>query len=131
MKDGINHVREITKNFKEVQKLITKHNSLKNKMRSIDRQLKSSEINYSFLHDITSVNGKDILIEIAAKKLFKSAGFTDVRHLKNVTPKREDLQIWCDDCIIIIECKGTKYSIPQDNEVSQVLKYIKFKKKKI
>ncbi len=117
-------IRDRTKSFKHVQELLIDEKNIKKQLRSISRRLKTIELKHSFLNDITSVNGKSTLIEIAAKRLFKSAGFGDVRHLQNVRPKREDLQIWCDDCVILVECKGSKNTIPQDNEIGQIKKYI-------
>lgn len=128
MTERLKHLRQITKDFEEVQTLTAEHRILKKQIRTVDRKLKTIEAKYSFLNDITSIDGKDIVIEIAAKQLLKSAGFTQVRHLRYARPKCEDLQIWCDDCIIIVECKGSKYSVPSDNEIGQVLKYINFRK---
>lgn len=128
MTERLKQLRLLTKGFNEVQQLIADHNALKKQIRAVDRKLTTIESKYGFLNDITSIDGKDIVIEIAAKQLFKSAGFRQVRHLQNARPKREDLQIWCDDCIILAECKGSKYSVPSDNEIGQVLKYINFRK---
>ena len=47
-----------------------------------------------------------------------------MRHLVNVRLRREDLQIWCDDCLILVECKGIEQSTPRDHKVSQIKKYI-------
>ncbi len=124
MKENIRQVRNWTKSFKEVQKLLSDHNSLKKQLHSIDRRLKTIEAKHSFLDNITSKNGSGTAIEIATKLLFKSAGFNDVRHLKKVKPLREDLQIWCDDCLILIECKGTIHSIPSDDLLGPIKKYI-------
>lgn len=124
MKENIRQLHEWTKSFKEVQELLTEHNLLKRKIHSIDRRLKTIELKYSFLNDITSIDGTGVLIEIAVKRLFKSAGFVDVRHLRNPKPLREDLQIWCDDCIILVECKGTKHSVPSDDLITPIKKYI-------
>jgi hypothetical protein len=132
MSDSAKHLlRQITKDFKDVRQLVDKHNELKKQIRTIDRKLKTIETKYSFLTDIISVDGNDRIIEVAAKKLLKNAGFTDVRRLENVRPKREDLQIWCSDCIILAECKGTKHSVPKDNEIGQVKKYVDYRKNKI
>ena len=105
MTEKLKHLRQITKDFEEVQTLTAEHRILKKQIRTVDRKLKTIETKYGFLSDIVSIGGHNTVIEVAAKKLFKNAGFTDVRHLVNVRPKREDLQIWCDDCIIIVECK--------------------------
>lgn len=128
MTERLKQLHQVTKGFNEVKQLLIERNAVKKQLRTIDRKLKTIETKYSFLNDITSIDGKDTVIVIAAKRLFKSAGFTDVRHLQNLRPKREDLQIWCNDCIIIAECKGSKHSVPSDNEVGQVLKYINFRK---
>lgn len=124
MTERLKQLRLLTKSFNEVQQLIAEHNALKKQIRAVDRKLKTIETKYSFLNDITSIDGKDTVIEIAAKQLFKSAGFTQVRHLQNARPKHEDLQIWCDDCLILIECKGTNRSVPDDKVLGQVKKYI-------
>lgn len=117
-------IRHITKDFDDVKKLISEHKTISKQLRNVDRKLKTLEVRYKFLSDIISVGGNDTVIEKSAKLLFKSAGFDEVRHLTRVKPKREDLQIWCDDCLILAECKGTKHSIPSDNELSQIKKYI-------
>jgi hypothetical protein len=124
-------LRQWTCEFDEIRELIAEHKSFKKKLRSIDRKLKSVETKYGFLNDITSIEGGSTVIEIAAKHLFKSAGFTDVRHLKKIRPQREDLQIWCDDCIIIVECKGLQSPTPPNDEVGAVKKYVDFRKKNL
>jgi len=124
MIDNLKLLRQITKDFNEVKILISEHKSISKQLRKVDRKLQTIESKYKFLTDIVSVDGKDAIIEKSAKLLFKSAGFKQVRHLVNVRPKREDLQIWCDDCLILVECKGTYRSVPDDKELSQIKKYI-------
>ena len=124
MTDNLKLLRQIIKDFNEVKELIAEHKSISIKLRKVDKKLKTLETKYKFLTDLISVDGKDTLIEKAAKSLFKSAGFEQVRHLVNVRPKREDLQIWCNDCLILVECKGTYRSVPDDKELSQIKKYI-------
>lgn len=124
MNDNLKLLRHITKDFDDVKHLIATHKDLSKQLRTVDRKLKTIEAKYKFLADIISVGGNDTAIEKSAKLLLKSAGFNHVRHLVNVRPKREDLQIWCNDCLILIECKGTKNSIPPDHELSQIKKYI-------
>ena len=87
MTEKLKHLRQITKDFEEVQTLTAEHRILKKQIRTVDRKLKTIEAKYSFLNDITSIDGKDIVIEIAAKQLLKSAGFTQVRHLRYARPK--------------------------------------------
>jgi hypothetical protein len=124
MSDHLKLLRHITKDFDDVKNLIAEHKAIAKQLRTVDRKLKTAEAKYKFLTDIISVGGQDTVVEKSAKLLFKSAGFKEVRHLVNVRPKREDLQIWCDDCLILAECKGTKYSVPPDAELNQIKKYI-------
>jgi hypothetical protein len=131
MTDKLKYLRNITKDFEEVKTLIEEHNVLKKKIRNVDRKLKTVETKYEFLSDIVSIGGHDTIIESAAKKLFKNIGFSDVRHLVKARPKREDLQVWCDDCIIIVECKGTKSEHPPNDEIGAVKKYVEYRKSKL
>lgn len=124
MTERLKQQHHLTHGFNDLQQLIDNHNAIKKKLRANGRRLKTLEIKYSFLNDITSVGGHDTLIETATKRLFKEAGFVDVRHLQNAKPKREDLQIWCKDSLILVECKGTYRQIPDDKELGQVKKYI-------
>ena len=124
MNENLKLLRYITKDFDDVKNLIETHKALSQQLRRVDRKLKSIETKYKFLTDIISVGGNDTTIEKSAKLLLKNAGFKEVRHLVNVRPKREDLQIWCNDCIILAECKGTKNAVPPDHELSQIKKYI-------
>lgn len=121
-------VRQLTSRFRETKELIAEHNILKRQLKKIDRKLLTLENKYKFLSDIVSIGGHDTVIELATKKLLKSAGFREVKHLKNVRPKREDLQVWCEDCLILIECKGTYKTVPPDHEVGQIKKYIDHRK---
>ena len=131
MTDKLEYLRKITKDFEEVKELIAEHRILKKEIRKVDRKLITIETKYDFLAEIVSIDGNSTTIEIATKKLFKNAGFTEVRYLVNPRQKREDLQIWCEDCIIIVECKGLKAIHPSLDEICAVKKYIDFRKNKI
>lgn len=122
------YFRKVTKDLIEVQDLIKKHTEIKKSLAKTKRKLKSTITKYSFLDIITKINSKDMFLETAVKQLFNNIGL-DTKHLINQKPKREDLQIWFDDCVILVECKGVKASNPRYDEVGAVKKYVDYRKK--
>ena len=128
MENNLKLLQQFTKNFDEVKQLLDEHKTISKQIRTVERKLKTVEAKYKFLTDLISKGGTGKTIEKASKLLFKSAGFDHVRHLTKVRPEREDLQIWCDDCLILVECKGIKSSVPPDHEISQIKKYIDHRK---
>ena len=120
-------LRQFTKGFLDVKPILTEHRKALAKVRSLDRRLKTIETKYKFIPEVIGINARDSFLVNAVKRLFKQAGFKKVVHFKNekLNPKREDLQLWTEDELFIVEVKGVSKSSPQKHDLMQVLPYFR------
>jgi hypothetical protein len=120
-------LKHFIKDFAETKPLISEFEKANKKLRTAKRRLKTVEIKYTFLFDIVAPYSNDNFLANAAKRLFKSTGFKKVVHFKSerLKPKREDLQLWTDTELFVIEIKGLSTPHPPKSALIQVLPYIR------
>lgn len=116
-----------TAHLKEFSDIKSDYDCAKKSLVSSKRKLRTLEQRYKFLYDIISERGTGDILELGCKRLFNLAGFNDVRHLRKVKPEREDLQIWLDDMLILVECKGIGSHMPNDADLNQIVRYVNYK----
>ncbi len=102
----------------------------KKKIESKEKDISSNYEKYSFLHDLITRTGDELVI--AAQKYFKWLGFQNVKIMDEIQKdpksnlKEEDLQIDLDNGLLIIEVKGIG-STSTDPDCSQISK-IKYRR---
>lgn len=122
---------QITNELPEIIFLKQEYKKAKSQLVRVQRKIISTSKKFKFLSDIVGRNGFGATLELGCLKLFKEIGFEDVKKLKQRNPAREDLQIWCPDCLIVIECKGSKNMEPPDAELNQIKRYIDYRENTI
>jgi hypothetical protein len=114
---------EITSNFPDVKEHLYKENSLKKELKKEQRRLKTLITKYLFLIDLVGIGSNDDKLDNAIKKFFKEIGFKDVRKISKKFGA-EDLQLWFDDKLLLIEATGFKSQNAEENKGMQVKKWI-------
>lgn len=119
-------LKSFTKDFEEVRPALIAHKEAHKKLRSIERRLDTFDAKYNFILDVIGVDSSGNQLVEGVKKLFKAAGFKKVVHFKSprIKPQREDLQLWSDKELFIIEVKGIKNINPANSDLMQVLPYL-------
>jgi hypothetical protein len=119
-------LHKITKDFTEVKPLLAEHKKAKAKFKQVDRKINTIDKKYSFLLDVIGIEIDDDKLCDAVKTLFKKAGFEKVVHYKDKRkkPKREDLQLYFEDELFVLEVKGISAVNPGRADVMQVFPYI-------
>lgn len=121
---------KLTKIFPDVAEAIERVNSAKKDLNRTTRKVRTLKTKYQFLQDLVDIKTHDDLLDNALKKFFKELGYKDVRKVGK-RYKREDVQIWTDNKLIVIEAKGITRSTPKDHECEQIAKYMRLRKMKI
>jgi hypothetical protein len=117
---------KITSRFKDVSELlieIKKAKAVQNKLR---RRLKTKILKYLFLKDIVDINCSAERLTKAVKKYLKEIGLEKVILKEN--SGEEDLQIWFEDRVILVEVTGTKSGTHKDSKTIQISKHIPVKR---
>lgn len=114
---------KLTADFPDIADLLRQSERLNKEAKQIRRRLNTKAKHYSFLNTTVGHNSFDKPLERAVQKLLKEVGYTDVRWIGH-NNQFEDLQIWRDSRITVIEVKGLSTLHPKENDCSQVGKYI-------
>jgi hypothetical protein len=132
-KEEMKYWHTITKDFEEIKPLLVEHKQAQQKMRKVDRKIKTINAKYAFMSEVVGVNSDDTVLGNAIKLLLKNAGFTKVVHFKSkrIKPQREDLQAWEGNDLFVIEAKGISKENPSHPDSTQVLKYMKETEKRV
>lgn len=98
--------------------LIEKHNT---DIIKIDKKIKKNKDKYSFLHNILTLTGDELVIEII--KYLKWLGFDNIKNMDEESNKKEeDIQIDLPDgSLLVIEAKGIG-GTSKDDECAQISK---------
>ena len=116
-------LKKITSNFREIKPLINAQNDLVKQSNRIRRRLKTKLQNYKFLQNLVGVNASGSQLVNSVISLFKNLGFEKI---ENVDQKYrdEDIRLWHDDMLFIIEITGVDTPQPTDNKAHQISKHI-------
>ena len=118
--------RELTKSFDDIQEIIVQKNLLKKEEGKLRRKLASLESKYSFLKDLVAIKGNSDKTSEAIKKYFKELGLKI-----EIVPEKfgvEDLRLWFENKLVIIETTGTEKSDNSENKAHQISKHIPIRK---
>lgn len=114
---------QITKEFREFEILLIKQKTLKKEINKTNRRLNTLSQKYSFLSNIVAVNMGDDILDQYLKKYFKEIGFNDVRKVGKNNGK-DDLQIYLENELIIMEATGIKGTHTSDAKTRQITKHL-------
>jgi len=112
--DTINTVSQCN----ETQSLLKVKVDLVRKTKQINRRLRTLKKKYLFLKTIIETNDSTAL-ELAIKDYFKAVGYQNVVHTGNDT-EREDVQVWHENTVYIIECKNKTKGNANREDVGQL-----------
>jgi hypothetical protein len=118
--------KEFNKMAVEIPEVKELYKQWKIQKKSIDktrRKLSRVKDKYLFLRTIIGIEKRGNELELAFKEFFKDIGYNDVRHIGGDN-KYEDIIIWGENRLTVIEIKGTKQKMPTQADSSQVLKYL-------
>lgn len=115
-------LRGLTKAFPQIKKLLKERNEARKKVNQAKRRLATLEKKYSFLMDIVKVKSNDDPLEIAFTKFFQGCGFTKVKWMNKKV--NEDIQIYHNGELILVEVTGGKFQMPDDEKGLKMQNYI-------
>ena len=121
-------LKKITSEFDDVHNIIEKRKLIRNQDSKLRRRLKTKLQSYSFLMDLVGINAFGPTIVKALKKTFKAIGFKKVE-IVNEKYGEEDLRLWVDDKLIIIEATGTEKKDNSESKAHQISKHIPLRQK--
>jgi len=117
---------KLTSGFCDIKQLILREQELKKEYNKARKKLKTKELRYSFLKDIVGIdiNADDLVIAVV--KLFKAFEFDKVENLEKL--KNEDLRIWFENKLILVEITGVKKIALDDDKSHSISKHININK---
>jgi len=128
-------LKNITANFSEIKTLIERQNDLSRQTNKVRRRLKTQIDKYSFLADLIGIDSNGDRLVNALVDFFKALGFDKIENVDKKY-KEEDIRLWVDDVLLVIEITGIDNANPKDSKVHQISKHIprrqaKFQNKKV
>jgi hypothetical protein len=117
------HLREITIAFPDVKKLLQQRSVILKNLNRVRRKLKTQQGKYSFLIDLVGIDSSDTRLDNAIVKYFKSLGFPNIKAV-NKKSSDEDIQLFVDNRLIIIEATGSANPTAKDLKVFQIIKHV-------
>ena len=115
----------ITSSFDDVSSLLLEIKKAKANQNKLRRRLKTKVLKYSFLKDIIDINCSATKLTKAVKQYLKEIGLQKV--ILKEKSGEEDLQIWVDNRLILVEVTGTKGNAHKDSKTTQIAKHIPVK----
>jgi hypothetical protein len=116
-------LKKYTLDFDDVKSVINKRKALKRQETRLRRRLKRLESKYSFLKDLVGINASNTIITNAIKAYFMELGFNKIE----IIPEKsgiEDLRLWVDNKLFIIEATGTGNKDNNETKALQIIKHI-------
>lgn len=121
-------LKNITSVFSDLKPLIALRSELLNKTSKIRRRLKTKLSKYVFLSDIVGIGIKEDHLVNAVVSFFKELGFVKVENIEK--KKKEDIRLFTEDILLLIEVTGTSSSTLKDNKIHQISKHIPLNQEK-
>jgi hypothetical protein len=95
---------------------------LETRLVELGEQIDAERKTLAFLHAILRATGDSLVDNLA--EVLRFIGFSDVCVMdQDRQPKEEDIQIWEDDQLVLVETKGLS-GCPSESDCQQILKYI-------
>jgi predicted lipase len=121
-------LKEITSKFTDVSNLLEEQKLLHRKISRVRRKLRTKYNEYKFLQELVGIDIKGEILENALKQYFKKIGFEKVDKVGKKY-KEEDIRVEYNNILLLVEVKGAKQPIIDDDRIFQVLKHIPNKQK--
>ncbi len=115
---GFVNIINTVSQFNETQSLLKVKVDLVRKTKRIKRRLRTLKKKYLFLKTIIETNDSTTL-ELAIKDYFKAVGYENVVHTGNNT-EREDIQVWHENTVYIIECRNKETKTASKDDIGQL-----------
>lgn len=112
-------LKQITSDFSDIKPLIIQNKELSGKISKIRRRLKTNLDNYGFLIDLVSVDSYGERLVNAVVDFFKAIGFDKVENVDKKY-KEEDVRLWQDNILLIIEVTGIEAKNPKYSKSHQI-----------
>lgn len=116
-------IRNYTTEFEDIVCVLTELKALRKKEMQLRRRLKTLKEKYSFIEELVGINNSGDKISSAIKAYFKAFGFNKIEIVPEKDGK-EDLRLWFDDKLLIIEATGTEKKDNNEGKAHQISKHI-------
>jgi hypothetical protein len=118
-----NELNKITSKFNDVKPLIEENRVALKNLNKTRKRLKTKRTHYKFIKEIVEINSAGDKLVNACVDLFKDIGFDKI---ENVDKKygEEDIRLWVDDRLIVIEVTGIDTPNPKQDKTHQISKHI-------
>jgi hypothetical protein len=120
-------IKKVTAKFDDVKILMDKLAEIKRDERKVKRRLKTKYLNYTFLSDIVGLSKKDKKLTEPLFKFFKHLQLNIQRAPNKDKGGIEDLRIFYDDKLIIIEATSIENDRAPEAKLTQILKHTKIR----
>lgn len=108
----------------EISNLVSAKKEAKKAINRLNRRIATIEKNYSFLSEIVAIGNHDKDLEYSLKKYFKSLGIYNRVDWLPKSGNNEDLRIWTDECVIIVDSNGNNNTTLKSAHIHKVSKYM-------
>jgi hypothetical protein len=121
-----NELNKITSKFDDVKPLIEENRVALKTLNSTRKRLRTKRNYYGFIKIVVGLNSAGDKLVDACVDLFKEIGFDKI---ENVDKKylEEDIRLWDNDRLIIIEVTGIDTPNPKQDKAHQISKHIKIR----
>ncbi|MEI6349177.1 MAG: hypothetical protein WCP69_14610 [Bacteroidota bacterium] len=116
-------LKQISSDFPDIKPLIIQNKELSGKICKIRRRLKTNLDNYGFLIDLVSIDSYGERLVNAVVGFFKAIGFDKVENIDKKY-KEEDIRLWADNFLLIIEVTGIENRNPPFKKCHQISMHI-------
>lgn len=108
----------------EISNLVLAKREAKKAINRLNRRIGTIEKNYSFLSEIVAIGNHNKHLEYSLKKYFKSLELFNRVDWLPKSGSNEDLRIWTDECVIIVDVNGNNKPSLSSAHIHKVGKYI-------
>jgi len=116
-------LKKITSYFSDIKPLIIKRNDLLRQTNKVRRRLKTKVKEYLFLLDLVGIDSSGDALVNAVVDFFKALGFDKVENVDKKY-KDEDIRLWVNDILLIIEVTGIDTANPKYTKAHQISMHI-------
>jgi len=120
-------IKKVTADFEDVKTLMDELNSIKKNERRVKRRLKTKYLKYTFLSDIVGLSKKDKKLTEPLFLFFKNLGINIHRAPNKDKGGVEDLRVFYNDKLIIIEATSIENNRATEAKLTQILKHTKIR----
>lgn len=122
-------IEKITSEFEEIKSVILKLKEVKKQENKFKRQLKTLKNKYTFLNEIIGIKIQSKELVNSIKKYFKELNLSIHDAPNNDKEGVEDLRLWVDGKLYIVEVTGSEKKIVTEKKSHQISKHINIRQK--